>query len=240
MWYEYALKRLQHDQIYHRNDIIIALKSVHNNLSENSYRWAIGYLVDHGFLRHTGRDRYTLSQSNEKNDYCPYYSDTANHITKSVTGQYPLIEFTVFESFLLNEFLNHQIAQNTIFLQVDRDVSGFVFDYVRERISGTALYSPSVKEYSRYWHPECIIILNQTSQAPLSKKSPHDITIEKLLVDIYCDKSMRLIYSIAEYETIVKTAYELYNVDTVKLLRYAGRRNKGSEIKHFLPDEQKV
>lgn len=240
MWYEYAVKNLQHDQIYRRNDIIAALKDVHEGLSENSYRWAIGYLVDHGFLRHIGRDRYSLSRENNRSDYHPKYSDTANRIIKRVTEKYPLIEFTVFESVLLNEFLNHQIARNSIFLQVDRNISGFVFDYVRENISSTALYKPSVKEYSRYWHPECIIILNQTSQAPLSNKFPHDITIEKLLVDIYCDKTMRLIYSIAEYETIVKTAYDLYNVDTVRLLRYAGRRNKGSEIKLFLPDEQKV
>lgn len=240
MWYEYAVKSLQHDQIYRRNDIIAALKNVHDGLSENSYRWAVGYLVDHGFLQHTGRDRYTLPQSNEKSDYCPNYSDTAHDIMKSVTEKYPMIEFTVFESVLLNEFLNHQIARNTIFLQVDRNVSGFVFDYVRKSISGSALYSPSVKEYSRYWHPECIIVLNQTSQAPLSNKLPHNITIEKMLVDIYCDKTIKQTYSIAEYENIVNTAYELYNVDTVRLLRYAGRRNKGSEIKQFIPEEQEV
>ena len=240
MWYEYAVKSLQNDRIYSRNDIVAALKNIHDGLSENSYRWAIGYLVDHGILRHTGRDRYILPKLNEKNDYRPKYSDTAHDIMKSVTEKYPMIEFTVFESVLLNEFLNHQIARNTIFLQVDRDVSGFVFDYVRESISGTALYKPSEKEYSRYWHPECIIIINQTSQAPLLNTFPHDITIEKLLVDIYCDKTIKQIYNVAEYETIVKNAYELYNVDTVRLLRYAGRRNKGSEIKHFLPDEQKV
>ena len=33
--------------------------------------------------------------------------------------QYPDLQFVVFESALFNEFLNHQIAQNTIYVQVE-------------------------------------------------------------------------------------------------------------------------
>ena len=39
-----------------------------------------------------------------------------------------IVSFVVFESVLLNEFLNHQIAQNTIYIQVERDLSSYIFN----------------------------------------------------------------------------------------------------------------
>ena len=148
-----------------------------------------------------------------------------------------MIGFTVFESTLLNEFLNHLIARNTIFIQTERDTSAFIFDFIRDNTKANVLYKPSEKDYARYWQPDMIIVLDWTSQAPLNLSAPHDITAEKMLVDIYCDKTIQLTYSGSEYETVVNAVYGRYNVDTVRLLRYAGRRNKADEIKAFLPGD---
>ena len=80
-----------------------------------------------------------------------------------------------------------------------------------------------------------MVVLDWTSQAPLNLSAPHDITAEKMLVDIYCDKTIQLTYSGSEYKTVVSSVYDRYKVDTVRLLRYAGRRNRADEIKAFLP-----
>lgn len=236
MWYELAVNNLQHGQIYQRADIVSILKKENDGLSENSYIWAIGSLVKQGILQHNGRNRYSLSDGKRKDIYRPLYSDAAKNIMNKVENKYPYIGFTVFESILLNEFLNHQIARNTIFIQSERDIGAFVFDFLREDTNEIVMYRPSSKEYSRYWRPDSIIILDWTSEAPLSSGSPHNITIEKMLVDIFCDKTIRLTYSGAEYKSVVETAYERYGVDTVRLLRYARRRNKEKEIRDFIPE----
>ncbi|MBQ7433476.1 MAG: hypothetical protein IJV50_08500 [Lachnospiraceae bacterium] len=236
MWYEYAINDLQHGQIYRRADIVSILKKENNGLSENSYIWAVGNLVKLGLLQHEGRNRYSLSDGKQKDVYSPLYSETTKVIRDKVNNKYPLIGFTMFESALLNEFLNHQIARNTIFIQVERDVGAFVFDFLRGDMEGMVMYRPSRKEYSRYWQPGSVVVLDWTSEAPLFSDCPHDITIEKMLVDIFCDKTIQLTYSKAEYKTVVDTAYERYRVDTVRLLRYARRRNKENEIGIFIPE----
>ena len=228
-----SLRSLERGRIYPRKELISIMKNENSGMSDNSLIWMIGDLVKRGKLVHAGRDQYVLSDR-KKDVYSPVYSQYAVDIKNRIAGKYPAIGFTVFESTLLNEFRNHLIARNTIFLQTERDTSAFVFDFIRENVQANVLYKPSEKEYARYWQPDMIVVLDWTSQAPLNLAAPHDITVEKMLVDIYCDKTIRLTYSGSEYKSIVNAVYDRYNVDTVRLLRYAGWRNKADKIKAFL------
>ena len=241
MWYEKAVRQLKPGKRYRRAEIVAALKKENGGMNDNSYIWLIGSLVKDGILQHEGRNQYAIADGHSRGMYAPLYSASAQFIIERLERKYPRIMFTVFESVLLNEFLNHQIARNTIFVQVEKDVGGFVFDYLRETDkSGNILYRPSKKEYSRYWKPGALIVTDCTSEAPLNSGSPHEITAEKLLVDIFSDKTMRLTYGDAEYQTIVRTMYERYSVDTVRLLRYARRRNKGKEIGEFIKRAERL
>ena len=236
MFMQNTLINLERGKIYPRKELISIMKNDNSEMSDNSLIWMIGYLVKCGKLVHVGRNQYALSDR-KKAVYSPMYSQYASDIMDRIANKYPAIGFTVFESVLLNEFLNHLIARNTVFVQTERDTSAFIFDFIRENIQSNALYKPSERDYSRYWRPDMIIVLDWTSQAPLSLTAPHDITPEKMLVDIYCDKTIRLTYRGSEYKSIVNAVYDRYHVDTVRLLRYAGRRNKAEEIKVFLPGE---
>lgn len=239
MFVQNTLRSLERGRIYPRKELISIMKNENSEMSDNSLIWMIGDLVKRGKLVHIGRDQYALSGC-KKDEFSPVYSQSAVDIKNHIAGKYPAIGFTVFESTLLNEFLNHLIARNTIFIQTERDTSAFIFDFIRENVQPNVLYKPSEKEYSRYWQPDMIIVLDWTSQAPLNLSAPHDITAEKMLVDIYCDKTIRLTYSGSEYKSIVNAVYDRYNVDTVRLLRYAGRRNKTEEIKTFLPVKYQI
>ena len=60
--------------------------------------------------------------------------------------------------------------------------------------------------------------------------NPHDIRIEKLLVDVYCDE---IISCLLDSERLVELYYkadELYTIDKPGLLRYANRRGKKKDI----------
>lgn len=237
MWYEFVISKLQYGKTYRRADIVSILKEEKGDLSNNSYIWAIGNLVKMGALQHTGRNQYSLPDGKQKNIYCPLYSEEAKNIRNKIEKKYPRVGFTIFESVLLNEFLNHQIARNTIFVQAEREISAFVFDFLRKNTDKMVMYRPSRKEYSRYWQPDSVVILDWTSEAPLGRTSPHDVTIEKMLVDIFCDKTIQLTYSSAEYKNMVAVVYERYRVDTVRLLRYARRRHREKEIREFIPQK---
>ena len=77
-------------------------------------------------------------------------------------------------------------------------------------------------------------VLELISQAPLSSSQPHEITIEKLLVDIIADKSIEATYSPAELPEIIRNIRENYRVDVKKMNRYAGRRGKAKIIEEYM------
>ena len=146
--------------------------------------------------------------------------------------------FVIFESVILNEFLNHQIAQNTIYVHVEKDVSSYIFDSLQEEFPGSVLYRPEKKDFAKYWTRDCVVILDLISQTPLSKESPHEITIEKMLVDIIAEKSVSAVFSPSEIPFVYENAMRSYQVDRRKMNRYAGRRGKASEIKKYTGGEE--
>ena len=72
------------------------------------------------------------------------------------------------------------------------------------------------------------------SESPLRSDNPHNICIEKMLVDMYCDKLISGIYNKAEFASVTGQALRRYRVEKTKLLRYARRRNKEAEIAKIL------
>ncbi len=68
------------------------------------------------------------------------------------------------------------------------------------------MYKPTRKEFNRYWTADSVIIADMVSEAPVASNNPHVITIEKMLVDMYCDKLIQCTYSKAEYPSVVEQA----------------------------------
>ncbi|MBO6264420.1 MAG: hypothetical protein J6M57_00200 [Acidaminococcaceae bacterium] len=225
-WYANTVQSLEYGKIYSRSALLNQLKENNPSLSDNSFQWTIGKMVKSGRLIRVDHDKYVLAGENILPVYFPAYSDKALKLMEKISKQFPYVRFTVFETVLMNEFLNHLIAQNTIFFQVEKEASVFVFRFLQEEGYQSVMYKPTKKELSFYWTKDCIIVTDMISEAPLRSDSPHSICIEKLLVDMYCDKLISDTYSKAEYESVTEQVLSRYRVETTKLLRYARRRNK--------------
>lgn len=229
-WYANTVQSLEYGKTYSRSALLNQLKRDNPSLSDNSFQWTIGKMVKSGKLIRIDHDKYVLSGENALPVYFPAYSGKALELMEKISKQFPYARFTVFETVLMNEFLNHLIAQNTIFLQVEKEASVFVFRFLQEERYQNAMYKPTKKEMSFYWTKDSIIVTDMISEAPLRSDSPHSICIEKLLVDMYCDKLISGAYSKAEYESVTEQVLRRYRVETTKLLRYARRRNKEKEL----------
>ena len=155
-WYDASIQMLPVGKSFTRSEIIACLRKNNPALSENSFQWAIGRMVKTGALTRPGFNLYLRLSEEPQRRYHALYSDDALKLIKLVDAEYPNIQFTVFESSLLNEFLNHLVAQNTIFLQVEKDAALFVFRFLQEASSREVLYKPSKKGFSLYWEKDCI------------------------------------------------------------------------------------
>ena len=82
-----------------------------------------------------------------------------------------------------------------------------------------------------------MVVLELISQAPLSSSAPHEMTAEKMLVDIVAEKSIEATYSPAELPEIFMHMKKNYRLDVKKMNRYAGRRGKADLVQKYLRGE---
>ena len=201
---------------------------------KSSFDWEMYNLQKNGKLFKVGRNCYSSKKPIELPSYVPAYSDKAIQLQKYVKRKFPNLEFVIFETVLLNEFLNHLIAQNTIFIQIPKEVNSFVFDVLRQDSEDKILYKPSKKDFLRYQFKDCIVISDLLSQSPISSTSPNTILLEKMMVDIIADKNIASVYSPAELPEIYEYILNHYNLNIAAMIRYAGRRNKIEKIKELI------
>ena len=235
-WYDHTVEKLEPDRQYSHQALISELRQDNPELRESSFHWAISGMLRSGSIVKTGYNEYRIPDGREKKEYNPFYSDVSSVLLKQVSEKYPLVSFTVFETALMNDFLNHLVAQNTVFLQVEKEYSIFVFRYLQDLGYTGLMYKPSKADFSLYWKADCIVVTDLISEAPVRESSPHEICLEKLLVDMYCDKLILSTYSQAEYPEVLREAMNKWLVEKPKLLRYARRRGKGEEISRILEE----
>lgn len=234
IWYEEIEKNLEYGKIYSHNDLFKELQKIKHDVTDSTYNWAIRTLTSNGNINRLGYDAYTISNNLLKKEYYPSYSNVAKELIDKIDKAYPYVRFTVFETIIMNDFLNHLIAQNTIFIQVEKQSSIYIFRYLQEQGFQNVLYRPNKNDFDLYWSKNVIVVTNLITEAPLRLDNSHIITIEKMLVDMISDKLIFQTYSINEYASVIQQAENQYYVDKARLLRYARRRNKEKEIRKYL------
>lgn len=233
-WYKEVIDRIDDKKTYCHKDLIEELKTLKTGLSEKTYHWAICGLVRDGALTRLGYDSYSLSTDLPKNDYVPDYSDTAEKLISLISEKYPYVPFTVFETVLMNEFLNHLIAQNTFFIQVEKESSIFVFRFLQEYGIKNVMYNPSRNDFNLYWTKDCVVVTDMISEAPIRRDKLHVLMLEKMLVDMVADKLIASTFSKAEMPDVLEQAQSRYLLDKVRMMRYARRRNRQDVLLKYL------
>lgn len=233
MWIDTALSGLSGKTTYCRDELYQLFSVEKPDLTKSTFRWMLYNLVKDRKLSKLGYDTYSTCTQPSLPLYTPRYSTKAKALTKKLAQRFLTANFVVFESVLLNEFLNQQIAQNTLYVQAEKDISAYMFDIIREEYSSNVLYNPSKDELYRYWTSDSIIVLDLVSQAPLTHTKPHEMTIEKMLVDIIAEKSIASSFSPSELPCMYENILSTYQVNMRKVYRYAGRRGKTTMVQKY-------
>ena len=197
-WYEQIENVLKCGETYSHKELTDELRTLKPDLSDSTYHWAISSLVRDGQIIRLGYDAYSGPDSSPKKEYQPLYSDLALELINQINEKYPYVAFTVFETVMMNDFLNHLIAQNTVFIQAEKESSIFVFRFLQENGYQNVMYKPGKNDFDLYWSRDGIVVTDLISEAPLRTDEPHTIMLEKMLVDMAADKLISTTYSKAE------------------------------------------
>ena len=222
-----------------RKELLESFRMAGYMLSEASFYKKVEELVKNGQIIRVGRNVYSLPDD-KRLTYEHKYSELAEAVAQEIAQQYPYVKFSIFEFVQLNDFVNHLIAHNVIFLSVEAEIMDFVFETLRDKYPGKVLINPTVEIYHQYWSHNMIVLGKLTTEAPKGQKTSWHTRLEKMLVDIMAEPLLLASISRAEYPHIYEDAFDRYIVDENGLFRYASRRKVTKKIKELIRKETDI
>lgn len=234
-----ALLSSMPDDICTRQHILHAARGIDSTFKETQLRHLLEVLNDSGLIVRVGRNQYKKADNSIKKElYKGEYSPASREVIEFMEDRYPLLDFRIWELSWLNEFINHLIAHNKIFLEIEHEGCEFVFSELIEKYPGKVLLRPTAQEIMRYGVDNGIIIDRLVTEAPKKEGERYQVPLEKLIVDLFANKKLTI--SKGDYPSAIQQMFATYQVDQVSLFRYARRRNKAKVISDFLKDKTTI
>ncbi len=186
-----------------------------------------------GVLNRIGRGKFRIGAVN---NYLPELPSKIYSLNKKLKRQFPFLTFCIWDTSVLNEFMIHQPGKFYLLVEVEKDSMEPVFYFLKDNNYPVFLeYDKDV--ITRYLSNEnnAIIIKSLVSEAPVQNiKGVTTITVEKMLVDIFCDDNIFSSHQGSEMKNIFNEVFNKYTVNVNRILRYADRRRKKSDIIKYL------
>ena len=217
-------------------DFADSMRALSPNIGRSTIYQILNRLCESGRITRTHKGHFAIT---DRKDYRYDLSGTAKDISLSIMEQYPLVDFQIWELYQMNEFVNHQLAKNTIFVEVENMLDESIFDMLFEKYPHV-LHNPDADEYYKYAGGETIIVNKLISEAPAGYGQYHQASLEKLLVDLFGRGITGSIVSRSEYRSIYEDSFKKYNINQAKMFRYARRRGIEDTIKDFVSKETDI
>ncbi len=218
--------------VFGTQDIFAFYQQEEKDIKLTTVSWRIYTLIQSGTLQRIGRGKFTLGKGK---NYIPEISPAIKTIFKKLKTEFPYANLCVWNTSVLNEFMLHQPSRFFVLVETDKDITNAVFYFLRE-IKKSVFIEPTTDILEKYAinEKEVFIIKPLVSEVPTQNiNGVETASIEKILVDIFCDDVTFSAQQGAEMRTIFKEAFAKYTINQSKMLRYADRRRKKEELNQF-------
>jgi hypothetical protein len=210
-----------------------------SDLKDSTLRWRVHKLKKNGIIKSIGRGIYKIS---DMKNYNPFISNKMKSINNQVKLEFPYLDFCIWDTTWLNNYMIHQPNKYFIMLEVERGVEEAVFSFLKER-ERDVYVNPTQKEIDKYIFSNhfSIVIKTLTSQAPIIKSEGVLMPkVEKILVDLYADKDLFAIFQGNELINIIENINENIGINFSTLFRYADRRKVKTGLTEFLNNSTSI
>ncbi len=187
---EQLKKQFRERESFSREELFGFYQQYEPDLKETTFRWRIYNLKSREIITSISRELFTM-------EYKPVFKPDIEEIQKKIytkiEKQFPTLKQCIWTTKILNEFMLHIPSKSITILQVEKNALEPVYEFLKEQNFRNVYIEPEEKEIQRYiYETETAIILQSLiSKAPTQKiKKITTTTIEKVIVDLYCDKKL--------------------------------------------------
>lgn len=178
-----------------------------------------------GVLTRIGRGKFAVGTGKI---FIPDFTNKLKTINSKLKKEFPFLEICLWNTSAFNEFMIHQPGRFYILVEVEKDAAQSVFFSLKE--AKYSVFIEPTKDLIEKYIPdekETLIVKPLVTEAPLQKiDGVNTVTLEKMLVDIFCDEVIFSAQHGSEMRTIFKEAISKYAMNENRMLRYANRRRK--------------
>ncbi|HCN37804.1 MAG: hypothetical protein IAE65_05605 [Ignavibacteria bacterium] len=167
----------------------------------------------------------------------PKESSFFNTVCHKIKKQYPELDFVIWETGWIIEFLNMVSFKNVIIIEVEKYAVNSMFEFLKIKFPNKVFLNPDKNIILNYANDfnEYIVVKSKISKSPVQKYKNFLIPkLEKILVDLFNDDELHYYYRGNELENVYSGILREYNINYSTLLNYAKRRGKLKEFNKFL------
>lgn len=224
-----------------RQDISNSAHTLAADFKDTQLRNLIGNMLSSNEIIRVGRNLYSKADASKlEQNYYNKFSPEAVELMQLIDEEYSDIKYQVWELRWLNEFLNHLVSTNYIFVDVENDGCEFVYSTLNEEYSGKILLKPTLKELDYYSGDNTVIIERLISESPRTNDFQHGTPLEKIIVELFANKALVEMVSRGDYPMMLEDMFKKYTINQTKLFRYAKRRNKYEELVEYIRDNTNI
>lgn len=216
------------------------------NLTDQTFRRVIYSLEKNNVITSSGSGMYYIffNKYSSKKKFVPSFSKYIEELNLKTKTAFPYVNYLIWETRILGEFMIHQPGQNQIILETEKGTEESIFNSLSEEYKGIVFLDPDRLTIERYVldQPETILISKMVTQTPMGRKVngvPY-AKIEKILLDLLVNDNRYYIFQGKELVAIYENVFSRYLIDEKSLLRYAGRRKAIPKLKQFILEKTNI
>lgn len=218
---------------FETKDILAFYNEIEPGIKSSTVNWRIYSLVQLGIVSRIGRGKFVIGESK---NFLPEISSKLKTINTKLINKFPYLKICIWDTSVLNQFMQHQPGRFFIIIEVEKEATQSVF-YTLKDLNYAVFVEPTNDILTKYLpsDKDVLIVKPLVSEAPTQfVNNIITTTVEKLLVDIFCDKMLFSAQQGFEMRTIFIEALSKYTINENKMLRYSGRRGKKESFIKFL------
>lgn len=200
--------------------------------------WRIYKLVQEGIITRVSRGEFKLGFGKS---YFPGLSNKQISLYRKLKTEFPFLSICLWNTSVINEFMLHQPGRFYNLVEVEKEGMESLFYFLKDKNMPVYL-DPSPELIRRYVTDEKNpwIVKLLVSESPTQEiNGITTVTLEKILVDIFCDPLLFDAQQGSEMDRIFKEAFEKYAINESKMLRYASRRRRKQALNNYLNEISK-
>lgn len=222
-------------ETFSTKDLESFLRNENPDISNATINWRIRQHVEKGIIKRIGHGVYSTGEARK---YVPHLDQVHAELFHELTSDFPYSDLCIWDTSILNRFMLHQPFRFMTVIEADTDTMQSAFYKLQDKDS-TVFLGADYDMIDRYGFSEkrIIIVKLLVSEAPTQETDGViTVTLEKVLVDLFCDEKIFSTYQGNERSIIFKNAFNDYTLNQSKILRYAQRRGRRDDIKEYLDD----